>query len=139
MAVGMSVEVSGPLFKEGGRIVGKVTEQFVQRMVELGEQRLDIVLRPRDTKLGVYLTVAQAKGRGFLPSQGNYRRNVHGTPQGLRARIDDSGVVYGPWLEFGGGRFKGYAAFRKTKQWLDGEVDKEARDYMKNYVRRLGG
>ena len=134
MAVGMTVEMSGPLFKTGGRITEKVTEGFVQRMVEVGEQRLDIVLRPRDTKPGVYLTVQQG-GK----STGNYRRNVSGTVQGVRGRIDDGGVVYGPWLEFGGGRFKGYAAFRKTKQWLDGEVDKEARDYMTNYVRRLGG
>ena len=134
MAVGMTVEMSGPLFKTGGRITEKVTEGFVQRMVEVGEQRLDIVLRPRNTSPGVYLT-AQQGGK----STGNYRRNVSGTVQGVRGRIDDGGVIYGPWLEEGGGRFKGYAAFRKTKQWLDGEVDKEARDYMKNYVRRLGG
>ena len=134
MAVGITVEMRGPLLEQGGRIVGKVTEGFVTRMMELGEQRLDIVLRPRDTSPGVYLT-AQQGGK----STGNYRRNVSGTVQGVRGRIDDGGVVYGPWLEFGGGRFKGYAAFRKTKQWLDGEVDKEARDYMKNYVRRLGG
>ena len=137
MADGMTVEVSGPLFKEGGRIVGKVTEGFVTRMMQLGEQRLDIVLRPRDTGPGVYLTVTQAQPK--RASKGTYRLKVHGTPQGLRARIDDSGHIYGPWLEFGGGRFKGYAAFRKTKQWMDEQVDKEARDYMKNYIRRLGG
>ena len=134
MAVGMSVEVSGPLFKEGGRIVGKVTEQFVQRMVELGEQRLDIVLRPRNTSPGVYLT-AQQGGK----STGHYRRNVSGTVQGVRGRIDDGGVIYGPWLEFGGGRFKGYAAFRKTKQWLDEQAGKEAKEYLNTYTRRLNG
>ena len=137
MAVGMTVEMRGPLFKQGGHIVGKVTEGFVTRMMELGEQRLDIVLRPRDTGPGVYLTATQARPK--RASKGTYRLKVHGTSQGLRARIDDSGMVYGPWLEFGGGRFKGYAAFRKTKQWMDEQVDKEARDYMKNYVRRLGG
>ena len=137
MAIGMTVDVSGPLFKQGGRIVGQVTEGFVTRMMQLGEQRLDIVLRPRDTGPGVFLTATQAqKGK---KSQGNYRRNVHGTPQGLRARIDDGDSIYGPWLEEGGGRFKGYAAFRKTKEWLDKQVDTEARDYMKHYVRRLGG
>jgi len=134
MAVGITVEMRGPLFKQGGRITEKVTEGFVQRMVEVGEQRLDIVLRPRDTKPGVYLTVQQG-GK----STGNYRRNVSGTVQGVRGRIDDGGVIYGPWLEFGSGAFRGYAAFRKTKQWLDGEVDKEAKDYMKHYVRNLGG
>jgi len=137
MAVGMTVEMSGPVFKEGGRITEKVTEGFVTHMMELGEQRLDAVLRARDTKPGVYLTATQAqKGK---KSTGHYLKNVHGTPQGLRARIDDGGIVYGPWLEEGGGRFKGYAAFRKTKQWLDKQVDTEARDYMKNYIRNLGG
>ena len=137
MAVGMTVEMRGPLFKQGGRIVGKVTEGFVTRMMQLGEQRLDIVLRPRDTGPGVYLTKAQAQPE--RASVGTYRLKVHGTPQGLRARIDDSDHIYGPWLEFGGGRFKGYAAFRKTSQWLDKQVNTEAKDYMKNYIRRLGG
>jgi hypothetical protein len=137
MAVGMTVEVSGPLFKQGGRITDKVTEGFVTRMRQLGEQRLDIVLRPRDTGPGVYLTKAQAQPK--KASVGTYRLNVHGTSQGLRARIDDSGHIYGPWLEFGGGAFRGYAAFRKTKQWMDEQVNTEARDYMKNYVRNLGG
>jgi len=90
MAVGITVEATGPLFKEGGRIVGKVTEGFVQRMVEVGEQRLDIVLRPRNTKPGVYRTVQQG-GK----STGHYRRNVSGTVQGVRGRIDDGGVIYG--------------------------------------------
>ena len=61
MAVGMTVEMRGPLFKQGGRIVDGVTERFVTRMMELGEQRLDIVLRPRDTGPGVYLTATQAQ------------------------------------------------------------------------------
>ena len=134
MAVGITVEATGPLFKQGGRIVDGVTERFVQRMVEVGEQRLDIVLRPRNTKPGVYRTVQQG-GK----STGHYRRNVSGTVQGVRGRIDDGGVIYGPWLEFGSGAFRGYAAFRKTKQWLDEQVDKESRDYMKNSVRNLGG
>ena len=137
MAVGITVEMRGPLLEQGGRIVGKVTEGFVTRMMELGEQRLDIVLRMRDTGPGVYLTATQARPK--RASKGTYRLKVHGTPQGLRARIDDSDHIYGPWLEFGGGRFKGYAAFRKTKEWLDKQVSSESRDYMKNYVRRLGG
>ena len=137
MAIGMTVDVSGPLFQQGGRIVGQVTEGFITRMMQLGEQRLDIVLRPRDTGPGVYLTKAQAQPKKW--SVGTYRLEVHGTAQGLRARIDDSDHIYGPWLEIGGGRFKGYAAFRKTKQWMDEQVNTEARDYMKNYVRRLGG
>jgi hypothetical protein len=132
MAVGITVDVSGPFFKKSDKITSNITEQFVQRMVDLGEERLSSVLRPRPA--GVYLSVRQG-GK----STGNYRRNISGQRQGLRGRIDDSGVVYGPWLEFGGGRFKGYSAFRKTKQWLDKQVDTEARGYMKHYIRRLGG
>jgi hypothetical protein len=139
MAVGMTITISGPLFKKGDEIVTKVTERFVQRMMEVGEHRLRIVLRPRDTKPGVFLTRAQARSRGTVPSQGDYREGIRGTPQGLRAIIDDSDSLYGPWLEGGGGRFKGYAAFRKTSQWLEKQVDKEAKAFEKHYVRGLGG
>jgi hypothetical protein len=139
-AIGMKVESTGPLFERGGKIIKNVTEGFVQRMMELGEQRLDIVLRPEPSP-GVYKTKAEAqKGKA---STGNYRRNVVGKRQGLVAVITDSGVVYGPWLESGKNRrsteFRGYHAFRKTGEWLNKEMKKEAKDYTKKYVKKLSG
>jgi hypothetical protein len=136
--VGMKVTHTGPLFKKGEKIIKGMTEQFAQRLMELGEQRLDTVLTPRPR--GVYLSVQQvAKGKA---STGNYRRNVIGKRQGLEAIITDSGVVYGPWLEFGsrsGGRFKGYHAFRQTGEWLKKQMKSEAKNYTKKYVKKLNG
>ena len=59
-------------------------------------------------------------------STGHYRRNVHGKVENLVGRISDGGVVYGPWLEGTGSRnqttrFKGYASFRKTAQYIQKE------------------
>ena len=139
-AIGMKVEQKGPLFEKGGVIIKQTTEKFVQYMVELGEQRLDIVLRPRPSP-GVYLTVQQAQpGQA---STGNYRRNVEGKRQGLSGRITDGGVEYGPWLESGKGRsptrFRGYHAFQQTGTWLNERAKKEAHDFTKRYVKRLHG
>ena len=139
MAAGIDVKVTGPMFKKGGRIVNQVTEKFVQTMVELGEERLatkHLLPRPR----GEYLSAAQA---GENASVGHYLKNLTGTTQGMRGRIDDGNVIYGPWLEFGdfyqGGRFRGYASFRKTSQWMQKQVSVQARRFVNTYVRRLEG
>ena len=139
-AVGMTVKQTGPLFEKGTKIIKGMTEQFAQRLMELGEQRLDIVLRPKPPP-GVYKTTAEAqKGKA---STGHYRRNVMGKRQGLEAVITDGGVVYGPWLESGKGRpgrrFKGYHAFRQTGEWLKKQMKSEAKDYTKRYVKKLNG
>jgi len=138
-AVGMKVTQTGPLFQKGDKIIKNMTEQFAQKMMEMGEQRLGIVLRPKPSP-GVYKSKLEAEpGKA---STGNYRRNVKGKRTGLEAIITDSGVVYGPWLEFGGGprkRFKGYHAFRQTGEWLKKEMQKEAKDQTKKYVKKLGG
>lgn len=148
-AVGMTVKQTGPLFEKGTKIIKGMTEQFAQRLMELGEQRLDIVLRPKPPP-GVYKTTAEAQhgitrdGRSYSKaSTGNYRRNVIGERKGLEAIITDSGVEYGPWLESGKGRpgrrFKGYHAFRQTGEWLKKQMKSEAKDYTKRYVKKLNG
>jgi hypothetical protein len=121
---GVTVEVRGPVFDNMRPIIKKITKEFMQQMVEKGEQRLDERLRPRPR--GVYLSMFQAqKGKG---STGNYRRNVSGrveTPFGeVKGVLTDGGVIYGPWLEGTSSRnmttrFKGYASFRKVAKWLD--------------------
>jgi hypothetical protein len=119
---GIDVRVSGPLFKKGASITKDAMENAVQELVELGEQRLDTLLRPRPA--GVYLAVSK--------STGHYRRSVSGESQGLRGRIDDGGVVYGPWLEFGGGRFPGYSTFRRVGQ----EIEKKSDDVLEKHIRK---
>ena len=137
---GVDVEIKGPLFKKGAKIMRDAMEDAVQELVELGEDRLDRGLRPRPA--GLFLSAAQARpGRA---SQGNYSRNVSGEVQGLRGRIDDGGVRYGPWLEGTSSRnqttrFKGYGAFRLTRQWLEKKADDVLEKHAKRAITRLRG
>ena len=134
------IEMRGPFFRNRKNIVDSVTKRFIQYAVELGEQRLDEMLRPRPA--GVYLSVQAAQtGQG---STGNYRRNVSGRVQGSKGVIDDGNVVYGPWLEGTSSRnattpFKGYASFRKTSDWLQKEVYTRKKQWEREYARKLNG
>lgn len=58
--------------------------------------------------------------------------------------VTDGGVIYGPWLEGVSSRntksrFKGYATFRKTAQWLQGRATGIAEDKIRPYLSRMGG
>lgn len=101
----------------------------IQRLLELGNQHLAGLLRKSPE--GVY----KADGG----STGNYRRNVRPVwKDQLSALITDGGVIYGPWLEGTSSRnettrFKGYASFRKTVEWLS----TQSKDENINGVRLL--
>lgn len=131
------VDAVGPIFRGmATQAVERGLENGVKQLVELGEERLAMMLRTRPA--GVYLSVAEAgKGRA---STGNYARNVHGVVSHLHGLITDSGVVYGPWLEGVSGRnattrFKGYASFRRVGQSLQ----KDAPDVLERHVSKLVG
>ena len=136
------VRVEGPVFSKAAPLeVQRTLRVIIQELVELGEQHLDTMLRPRPG--GVFLSVSQA-GKGKA-SRGNYRRNVHGEMKSdTRGIINDSGVIYGPWLEGVGTRnqttrFKGYASFRRTGQWLDDQKKAVAEVHLAGLAKRLGG
>ena len=135
----INVTATGPFFSRGPSVVHRAMQGAVRELVELGEQRLDQVLRQRPA--GVFLSVVEAqKGKA---STGNYRRNVHGTVQDLHGRIDDGGVIYGPWLEGTGSRnqttrFKGYASFRRTGQWIQARVERVLRAHLQAALREIG-
>ena len=67
---------------------------------------------------------------------GFYAGSVHAFQSGQHAyTIDDSGVVYGPWLEGTSARnettrFKGYATFRRTRDWLAEQADGVAQRHL---------
>ena len=139
---GIELRLSGPLFRSGfpTSVVQQVLRAAVQSIVELGEQRLDQMLRPRPA--GVYLSVAQArKGQA---STGHFRRNIVARVSGLTGRIDGGNVVYGPWLEGVSPRnqttrFKGYASFRRTAQWLQTKAQEVLKRHAEHAVRQLNG
>ena len=138
--VNTSVELKGPLFKEGISFIDDAAEAAVQELMEDGESRLDETLRTGDEG-GVFLTVQQA---GKRKSVGDYRRGVSGVRRRLHALISDGGKVYGPWLEGTSpknktSRFKGYAQFRKTKDWLQKRAKKTLQRHVARAVKRLNG
>lgn len=131
------MQARGPLFDgRGKKFIDQAFKQTVQKLVELGEERLNEVLRPRPS--GVYLSFQQG-GK----SQGHYRRNVKAEQRGHKATIHDNRVVYGPWLEGISSRnqstrFKGYASFRKTAEWLQKQMPLVLRDTAHRLGRKLG-
>lgn len=59
-------------------------------------------------------------------------------------RVNDSGVIYGPWLEGTSERnrttrFKGYASFRRAASDTRAHLDKLVDDETRRIVQRLGG
>ena len=117
------------------------TKNYLRRMVEMGEEKLGQVLRPRPG--GVFLSVTQAR-RGKA-STGNYRRNISGRVTRDRGIVTDGGrVVYGPWLEGEGSRnkttrFKGYRSFRNTATWLNERARGVGLRAVSVMARRLNG
>ncbi len=135
------VEMKGPLFNPNSqRILRQAASGVIRELVDLGMARLAQTLRPRPA--GVYLSVSQA--RPGQASTGNYRRHLHQWQRELHAFIGDGGVVYGPWLEGTSSRnqssrFKGYASFRRTAQWMRGQIPRLSKKHSTEIARRLGG
>ena len=135
------IETSGPLFSANApNIVRRAAQRTVAQLVEIGESKLDQMLRPRPA--GVFLSVSEA--RTGQASKGNYRRNLHTVVEDLRGVISDGGVVYGPWLEGTGSRnattrFKGFSSFRRVGQELEKQVPTVARRNVEDAVRDLNG
>ena len=129
----------GPIFDRPTAEIRRGVQGIVQAVVEEGEQELDRVLKKRP--VGVYLSIAEAgKGKASI---GTYASNVHGRVKNLHGRIDDGGSLYGPWLEGVGRRnlttrFKGYASFRKTSQYLQKNFRRIAGPAIQRLVERLG-
>ena len=111
MTIRVSATATGPILDGlGPEKVEQAVADIVREVTELGMQRL-----------------TSAFPTGVAVKTGNYRRNVHPTIYGAQAQLDDSGVIYGPWLEGTSSRnettrFKGYSAFRRAAQYLQDEV-----------------
>ena len=137
----VGIETKGPLFTgQPGEVIERHLANAVRQLVELGEQRLDLMLRPRPA--GVYLSVSEA-GKNQA-STGNYRRNVHGVASHLHGRITDGGVIYGPWLEGVSSRnvttrFRGYSSFRRVGQSLQEDAHDVAERHIERAVKELNG
>lgn len=141
----VEIELRGHAFSIGMEPFRQALENSVRDLTELGHQRLELMLVPRPA--GVYLTVTPAgapwggpgtsrPGRG---STGHYRRSLHRQVSGLHGVIDDSNVVYGPWLENGSAatRFRGYASFRRVGDWMNAQAPTVLRHNIEQALREI--
>jgi len=117
----VSVKLTGPFFRDGARPVIKSLHDAIEETVLTGEKEAVSLAQPRPA--GVVHSDSYAHAHGYTHT-GNYARSINGRMVGSLygvVRDDKEGgapCVYGPWLELGGERFKGYAIFRKTKDKL---------------------
>jgi hypothetical protein len=113
MPIRMRTRIStrGALFTPRGRIIirhaeSEIKEQVAEYAADQVRERLSVVLKH---------------------PTGYYESQVRAHAVGSRWQVDDSDVVYGPWLETGKNRrrtkFKGYQTFRKVSY----KVEREAR------------
>ena len=102
------MRISGRQWWNNPTAVGSALTDAVRELMELGET-----------------AVVEQLYKGHGLQTGHYRRSIHGQLHGrFSAEVNDSGVVYGPWLEGVGSRnattrFKGYAMFRRAHQRVE--------------------
>jgi hypothetical protein len=121
------ITVNGPLFD--GR-AARAAEDFcddwerdyTQEAERAVHQRLDGVLRH---------------------PTGNYQAHIQTRRDGDGYTVDDSRIIYGPWLEGTGSRnrttrFKGYSTFRLVAQLMDARAESHANGMFRgSYLRRM--
>ena len=135
----VEVKLTGPIFDgKAGPMLQKATARAVKVLADKGEERLAQLARPRPA--GVYLSVTQAGRR--KASKGNFRRQMRKAVTETGARLYNK-TIYGPWLEGTSSRnattrFKGYAMYRKTAQYLQSLVPKLSRRLADDFKRDMG-
>lgn len=124
------VEFRGPFFESGRRnaVMRKLERETRD---EIDQYALDLI--------DALLVAVLKHPTGYYQSRIKVNR---GTTHSI---IDDSRVVYGPWLEGTGSRnypvtrFKGYHTFRRAGQILPEKARAIARRNVSKAVRELGG
>lgn len=130
----ITVTASGPFFRLGAGPVMASLHDAVRELVAQGETLA------KDRAIEVVYSHGGAHPDQYRPT-GRWLNSLHGEMTGnLSGTIDDSKLVYGPWLEGVGSRnqttrFKGYATFRHVA----GELEKRKIDVLAKHVRRAVG
>lgn len=117
----INVALSGPFFQNDPRVV-PILDDAINELVLRGEAEATQMAQPAPA--GLFRTREYAAAHGYFQS-GHYNRSINGRMVGsLHGVLNDSSVVYGPWLEGVSSRnettrFRGYGIFRKTKEKLE--------------------
>ena len=126
--VAPAITLTGPLFRLGSRPIIEAMDKGVIDILARGEELI---------KEQLYA------GHGVITGQ--YRRGIRGErTRSRQGTIHDSQAVQGSWLEGTSSRnqstrFKGYAMFRRTTQWLNKQKGRIQDKMLKYIVRKLNG
>lgn len=124
----MSIE-----YREKGPLFDGRAQQAVDDFIDAAEEDI--------AQLGFDM-VRQELGSVLQNPTGYYESRVQVDLAGEELKIDDGGVVYGPWLEGTGSRngrsrFKGYATFRRVAQKLQEKAVTVADNLLPKYIDRM--
>lgn len=119
------VVLSGPLFDaRAARVTNAMLDDAAQAIAERAQNDVRETVQSRAVR-----------------RTGRYERNVQINRQGNDRQVNDSGIVYGPWLEGVSRRnystrFRGFSQFRRATQQLAGRTGEIAEPVIR---RRIGG
>ena len=119
--------LSGPLFQ--GNINGIVDDWVQQNLEFIGVLAVDAVRSELDMVL--------------QNPTGYYRSHIRSDVRGSTVHVDDSGVIYGPWLAGTGSRnspvtrFKGYNHWRRASQRIEELAPRTMTTTLPQLVRKM--
>lgn len=118
--------VSGPIFE--GSFASEMHRMTLEMDQEIGDNVAEAIL----ARLGQVLQ----------NPTGYYESQIQAHPEGETVVVDDSGVIYGPWLEGVGTRnasssFKGYSTFRTVYAEEQAKVPALSDSIVAKYVDRF--
>ncbi len=122
----MTVRATGPLFDGGAlRIADRMSDDIIEATAQEAFEQV-----------GAALNVVLRNPTGFYQSRIRIKRT-----RGL-AVVDDSGVVYGPWLAGVSSRnqttrFKGYTHWRQATQRTERRVTRIADPIVRRHVKAM--
>jgi hypothetical protein len=122
MARAFDIDVAVPLIS--GRFASEMRRCIQDIDQEIGDEAVDRIRSRLD--------------RVLKNPTGYYRSRIKAAPRGEVVVVDDSKVVYGPWLERGRSntRFRGYHTFEKVYEDMRRDAPELAARIVTRYVDR---
>jgi hypothetical protein len=124
----MTVEVSGPIYDgRGEEILDRFCAAAADHIADEGEKR-----------------VKERLNQVLMHPEGTYVEHVRHEGAGTSHRVNDSNIVYGPWLEGESRRnqstpYKGRHTFRLVGAELERDAVRLAEEVLPPFLAELGG
>lgn len=135
--IAIHAQVEGPIFSRHAKaIIEDAVQDTVRELVSEGEKMA------KERAIEVVYSHGGAHPEQYRPT-GRWLNSLHGEMTSPHeGTIDDSKLVYGPWLEGVSSRndatrFKGYATFRHVFGQLELKADDVLERHIKRAIKRL--